>query len=436
MDYKQLTRLQQFWFGVLSLPISLGVVSVLTFVPTYYAIDVGIGLTAAGLIFAAGRIVDVVTDPIIGHLSDKTRSPWGKRLPWMIFGAVIFCPALYFVMSPIADMPIIFLAVLVGVFFTGLTLIDLPYSAVGLEISPFIHERTVLAAVKAMFQIVGALTASILILVYANDQGLALRHTALITIAFIGLGLICFWGLTPYKNQQEGSVTSTTSIRFSPRGALGKIGGYQDYKRLLLAFGLAQAGSAMSVGLTALLVLKQIKAPELTGAFIGILLIFTAIALPFWVNLSKKIGKQRSWRLGLMLGSGLMLVSFLFVGGSPWLFGVFCALFGFVVAGDVILPTTMLADIVSDKRQDTVHNQAGMMLGFKNAVSKLGFVVPMLFAFPILGALGVEQAETLNRTQQFTLLALYGFVPALLRITAWRTLRSQVQPLQAGPQKT
>lgn len=421
---RRLTLLQQLWFGVLSFPISLGVVSVLTFVPTYYAIDLGIGLTAAGLIFAGGRIIDVVTDPVIGHLSDETRSPGGKRLPWMIVGALILCPTLYAVMAPSGGLSLIAIAALIGLFFTGLTLIDLPYSAVGLEISPFIHERTVLASFKAAFQIVGALTASMLILFFASDQALALEMAAIIVILFIAVGLICFWRLTPYKNQQEASFTRNLSIGFSPRVALRKIGGDRDYKQLLLAFGLAQAGSAMSVGLTALLVLKQIGAPEMTGAFIGVLLIFTALALPFWTYLSKRIGKVESWQLGLLIGTGLMLMSFMFAGGNVWLFGIFCALFGFVVAGDVILPTTLLADIVSDAAEESVDNQAGAMLGFKNAVSKLGFVVPMLFAFPILGALGVEEAETLDRTQTFVLLALYGFVPAMLRMAAWWALRS------------
>lgn len=424
MIYRRLTPLQQLWFGVLSFPISLGVVSVLTFAPTYYAIDLGIGLTATGLIFAVGRVIDVVTDPLIGHLSDETRSPVGKRLPWMIIGAIILCPTLYCVMVPAGDPSLIALATLVAIFFTGLTLIDLPYSAVGLEISPFIHERTMLASVKAAFQIIGALTASMLILFFASDQALALEMTAIIVIIFVAVGLICFWRLTPYKNQQEASFTLKLSSGFSPIVSLRKIGRNTDYKRLLLAFGLAQAGSAMSVGLTALLVLKQIEAPELTGAFIGILLIFTALALPFWTYLSKRIGKAESWKFGLMIGSGLMLMSFLFVGGNILLFGAFCALYGFVIAGDVILPTTMLADIVSDKPDERVHNQAGAMLGFKNAVSKLGFVIPMLFAFPILGALGVEEAETLNQVQTIAILTLYGFVPALLRIAAWWALQS------------
>ena len=127
-----------------------------------------------------------------------------------------------------------------------------------------------------------------------------------------------------------------------------------------------------------------------------------------------------------------MLMSFLFVGGNVWLFGIFCALFGLVVAGDVILPTTLLADIVSDKPDDAASNQAGAMLGFKNAVSKLGFVLPMLFAFPILGAMGVEDADTLNRSQRIALIALYGFVPALLRMAAWWALGSEIRNMRSS----
>ena len=424
MTDRRLTWFQHLSFGLLSFPISLAVVSILTFVPTYYAIDLGIGLTAAGLIFAVGRILDVLTDPLIGHISDETRSPQGKRFPWMVLGALLFCPTLYFVMTPSGDASEIGLALGIALFFTALTLIDLPYSAVGLEISPFVHERTLLASVKAAFQIVGALSASLLILLFASDQAFAFEVTAILVLLFIVMGLIGFWRLTPYRNRQEASFTPTVSIGFSPRQAIGAINLDRDYKRLLLAFGLAQAGSATSVGLTALLVTKQIGSPELTGAFIGILLIFTAIALPVWSHLSKRIGKAESWQLGLLAGAVLMGASFLFTGGNIWLFGLFCALFGCVVAGDVIMPTTLLADIVSDKPAETAHNQAGAMLGFKNAVSKLGFVVPMLFAFPILGALGVEEAETLSPMQSFALLGLYGGVPALLRMAAWWALRS------------
>lgn len=421
-----LKPLQQFGLGFLSLPISLIMVSVLTFVPTYYALDLGLGLAATGLIFAMGRMLDVVTDPLIGHLSDGTRSPLGRRLPWMILGVLVLCPSIYGFMVPSTEPTTLLLAINVGLFFLAVTLLDLPFSAVGLEISPFIHERTIIAAVKAVFQILGALGAPILIVLFSEDLSQALQYTAYLSIGLILLGLISFVGLTPFRNQQAQSFTKSASLRFSPQSALKGIVIDSDYRRLLLAFGLAQAGSAMTVGLTALLVTKHFQAPQLTGAFIIIVLLASAAGLPLWVYASKRFGKARSWVMGLMAGVILMLFAFVFLGGPLWMFGLFCALFGLVVASDVILPTTILADIVSDDvSQEGETNDAGMMLGFKNAVSKLGFVGPMLLAFPVLGLLGVDQVETLSGPQYLALLGFYSFVPAGFRLMAlWVFSRS------------
>lgn len=415
----KLSAPQQFGLGFLSLPISLIVVSVLTFVPTYYALDLGVGLAATGLVFAAGRILDVVTDPLIGHLSDGMRSPLGRRLPWVMSGAIILCPSVYGFMVPSFEPTVFLLAMAVGLFFLAVTLLDLPFSAVGLEISPDTHERTIIAAVKAVFQIVGALAAPIIILLFADDMSGALKSTALITIVLILFGLVVFIGLTPIRNQQAQSFTPKTTFRFSISTALRGLMVSSAYKRLLLAFGLAQAGSAMTVGLTALLVAKHLKAPELTGAFIAIVLVASAAGLPIWVYASKRFGKTRSWQTGLVLGLILMLSAFLFLSGPLWMFGLFCALFGLIIASDVILPTTILADIVSDNPSvEGDANHAGMMLGFKNAVSKLGFVGPMLIAFPALGFLGVDQADALNRSQYVALLGFYAFVPAGFRMLA------------------
>jgi Na+/melibiose symporter-like transporter len=433
----KLTFLQQFGLGFLSLPISLIVISVLTFLPTYYALDLGVGLTATGLIFAVGRILDVVTDPLIGHASDATSSPAGKRLPWMLVGAVILCPTLYGVMTPSADISVTLLALMVGLFFLAVTLLDLPYSAVGLEISPFVHERTIIAAIKAVFQIIGALGAPLIILRFAENLSYGLRATAMTAIALILCGLVAFVILTPFKNRQQHSFTRKTQLHLSPANGLRRLFRDKAYSRLLAAFGFAQAGSAMTVALTALLLAKHYGTPELTGLFIAIVLLSSAAGLPLWVYAARRLGKKRSWQLGLLCGVVLMVAAALFLHGPLWLFGVFCCLFGLIVAGDVILPTTMLADIVSDETNGADHslagrNQAGAMLGFKNAVSKLGFVGPMLFAFPVLGLLNVETAETLSPMQYWVLISFYAFIPAGLRLIAIRIFSGSFRcPTQA-----
>jgi len=139
--------------GLSSTPIALASVVVLTFVPTFYAIDLDMGLGAIGMIFAAGRIMDVVTDPVIGHLSDQSSTRFGLRIPWIFLGGLLFVILTAAIFVPQADQSLMSTFIVVSLFFLTLTLIDLPYSAIGLELSEHAHERTSLATVKATFQV-------------------------------------------------------------------------------------------------------------------------------------------------------------------------------------------------------------------------------------------------------------------------------------------
>ena len=70
-------------FGSISMPVSLLAIGLFMFLPTAYAASSGIAMRDVGLIIFATRLWDFVTDPLVGWLSDKTRSRFGRRIPWM-----------------------------------------------------------------------------------------------------------------------------------------------------------------------------------------------------------------------------------------------------------------------------------------------------------------------------------------------------------------
>jgi MFS family permease len=78
-------------YGLLTMPVAMAGLTLLTFLPTYYAVDLGLGLSVVGIVFAAGRILDFITDPVIGHWSDQTRTRFGPRKPWMAGGVIGRC---------------------------------------------------------------------------------------------------------------------------------------------------------------------------------------------------------------------------------------------------------------------------------------------------------------------------------------------------------
>ncbi|MFK8035610.1 MAG: MFS transporter, partial [Hyphomicrobiales bacterium] len=97
---KSFSNWQLLCFGVLTTPIAMGGLALVMFVPTFYAIDMGLGLAFVGAVFVFGRVLDVVTDPLIGYFSDQTSSRFGPRIPWIIIGTPIYCLSVLLLFSP------------------------------------------------------------------------------------------------------------------------------------------------------------------------------------------------------------------------------------------------------------------------------------------------------------------------------------------------
>ena len=157
-DRRPLTRFNYISYGAPAAPLALAGLPLAVYLPVIYADSDGFGLSLAtvGLLMALSRISDVVTDPLIGYLSDKWKTRWGRRKPWVLAGTPIFALGLWFLFIPpfeFSDVTVfgatfsngyIWLVVMLTVFFIGSTIKDLPFSAWGAELSSDYHERTLI----------------------------------------------------------------------------------------------------------------------------------------------------------------------------------------------------------------------------------------------------------------------------------------------------
>lgn len=411
-----LNKKQLFAYGFLSMPIAWSSTLLITFVPTYYAINMGLGLGLVGGLFVAGRLLDVITDPLIGYASDRTRTRFGSRIPWMAVGAMIFIPLLLLLLIPPETISPVKAGLTICLFFIAYTLLDLPYSATGLELSPHRHERTILASVKAAFQVVGALAAAIIVALMPDTIATAFERSALLVAAFIALGLMLFMRGVPSYPQPRGRALSL-------KVALKTIWSEPRYRRLMAAFFLTQTGSALIFGLTALFILHNFGDGALTGIFVVLVLLSSALTLPIWLWASKRFGKIRVWKIALVAGAASLWLVPIIAPGNLIHFSVFCVLVGSVFGADAVLPTSLLADISDDLTTEDTGN-AAMMLGYKNALSKLGFIAPMGIAFPVLGLMGFDGELIVTDARRWVLIFFYALLPALLRISAYLVIKT------------
>ena len=107
-----------------SLITSVAALPMVLFVPAFYADQMGLPIAAVGMALAASRLLDVVTDPAIGVLSDRLRLPLGRRKPWMLLGTPLFMISLWKIFVPGETASALYLAGWSALLYLGFAMID------------------------------------------------------------------------------------------------------------------------------------------------------------------------------------------------------------------------------------------------------------------------------------------------------------------------
>ena len=164
---------------------------VLSFLTNYLNVPVGI----AGLLTTSVLIFDIITDPIVGYLSDRTNSRWGRRVPWMVIGAVILSGGIIGLFGVPQSFSIVGTIIWVGSFFAlatvGFTMVAIPYGATAGEMTQDPKERSSMMGFRMAFASVGILVGGAVIpqLAGGTREG---HFTAAIYIAPIII--LSIWG--------------------------------------------------------------------------------------------------------------------------------------------------------------------------------------------------------------------------------------------------
>lgn len=408
---RSLDNRQIFVYGILTMPFALTTLAVVVVLPTFYAVDRGLGLSLVGFVFAAASFIDVLLEPIVGHLSDKTRSRFGQRRPWLVVGAPCLAASTWLLFHPMAGSGLGYLVTACALFFLSYMIFEIPYACIGLEISPHIHERSLLAASRATFQVVGALAGSLIITISAGAE-LALSRLALIAAAVIFLGLVLLLLFVP---DRSGAVPPQ---RESFVSALKRVMAQKTFRRLILTFFLIQSANALFAGLAILFITQTAGDKALVGPALGIMILASAVFLPVWVYLSRRFDKKISWAISMVVSIALLLaVPLLGPGETPAILAL-CAIMGAVFGCDIVMPTSILADIVYVSDRSGQGRLGATFHAMKNASSKITFVIPVGIAFPLLDLAGFSSTGSNGPFQRHVLVFFFALLPAILRLGA------------------
>ena len=265
--------------------------------------EVQLSAAIAGTALLVGKIWDAVIDPLIGYLSDRTRSRWGRRRPYLLFFAIPFGAAfvLMFRNPGIADQTGKFIwAMLTYTFFcTVYSFTNIPYNSLLPEMTTDYNERTNISGYKQLFAVIGTLLGA----------GAAMPLMALFagkTAGFIGMSaifgflaalslLITFFSVREPKEVE--TVKKTSSILVSLKDV------FVNKPYMLLLFTWFANSTAVAIMQSMLIYYYKyliLDENSVTLAMIT-LLVVTMLTIPLWVWLAKKMGKKQAYIIGMTL---------------------------------------------------------------------------------------------------------------------------------------
>ncbi len=354
----------------------------------YFMTDVlSIEPSLAGLALLFPKIWDVISDPLMGFLSDRTKTSIGRRRPYLLVSAVPFGLSFLFLFwAPTyasEGARTLHVGLMFAIACTMFTVYNVPYASMVAEMTDDYHERTALTSFRMMAASLGVLLAGGLAmpLVAAGGGGApGYRFMGLtLGIAVAGFCLVAFFGTrrAPFRETASTPIPFGEQLRIAARN--------RPFIWLMLSYLLQSLGMGVLMAGLIYYVRFVMKLPESAMATIFPLLLVTAIAvMPLWVRVGRALGKIRAYRIGLVLLTLTLASLYLTPPGTAALFYAQIAFLGIGFSSFQLFPFAMLPDTVEYDEVRSGMRREGIFSGFWSSGQKMAYSVgPTIVGFAL-----------------------------------------------------
>lgn len=402
-----------------------------------YNVALGVNPAAVGTVLAAGRFWDALTDPLVGHWSDRVATRWGRRRPFIFLGAILsglFFAAMWLFPRDLSSSQ--YLAYFVAtsfLFYLALTIFSVPWYALGYELAGTYDERTRLMAFPTAIGPIGQILVGWL---YFFTQ-LDIFTDTIEGIRFVGLGagvVLMAFGVMPAFLVKERPIPAPARARQRPSLLAGVKAAAKNgaFVRLTVAFTLIVIGTSMVGGLGFYVHVYYLfggdtkAASVLVGWHTTIMLVCSILVTPLITKLSVRFGKKEIFMAGLVWGSARMVMLwFLLDPAHPWLVLLNGALWGIDNAAIFMLCHAMIADVCDIDELHHGSRREGLYGAIYGWVFKTGIALSFGVSGYILVGIGFDRglggdqaASTLSLMKTF-----YCVIPVLAFVAALTVFR-------------
>lgn len=416
-----LTPLNLLAYGALGLPLAALNLPLYVYLPAFYADDVGIGLATVGIVLFLARLIDTVTDPFIGEFGDRTRTRFGRRRPWMVAACPLLIVASLMLFIPGEGVGAVYLFLWTSLAYLAWTMMILPFTALGAELSGDYHERSRIAGAREGFVVVGIILAAALPILLGLDaeteRGAILEVLGWSMATLTPVTLLALLLLTP-----EPRLVEKKPIAFREGLRLAWQNG--PFLRLIAAYLLNGIANGLPATLFFLFVGDVLKIGSASGPLLLLYFVAGIVGIPIWLRISKAIGKHRAWAAAMLWASAMFVWAPFLGEGDLWPFVLICAFSGLSLGADMALPAAIQADVVDLDSEASGHQRTGLFFALWSMATKLSLALAVGIAFPLLDLIGFEAGGDNTAPALLGLALLYGLLPVVIKLAAtalvWR----------------
>lgn len=399
-------------YALPAFPLAILTLPLYVIVPKFYAEELGAPLAAVGLALLLVRIIDAVSDPLAGQLADKTRSRFGRRRIWVALALLPTALAGYLVFVPPAGAGAGYLFLWGTALSLAWTAMLVPYNAWGAELSASYAGRTRVMAFRETLVVLGTFAAIALAGALQKPGSLrpVLDAFALALVILLPLaGLFCLKFVPEPLDRSAGTLSFREGLPFLKAN--------RAFQRLLVAFFFNGLANGLPATLFLFYVGRVLGAEAAQGPLLVLYFLCGVIGVPFWLWLSNRIGKHRTWCFAMILACAGFLPAVFLDTGAVTAFAIVCVITGLALGADMILPGAQQADVIDLDTAESGAQRSGLYLAFWGLATKLALALAVGLAFPLLGWSGFE-AQGAGNAGLGMLAFLYAGLPVLLKIIA------------------
>jgi len=390
--------------------------TVAIFLPNFYTDELGITAGMLSWVFLIARIWDAITDPIMGHISDRTRTRWGRRRPYFLLSALPVWLFFYFIWSPSTSLSVngVFLHLLAFylLLYTFWTVFNIPYVSLGMELTPNYHERSRLFGLRQIFMLVGTVFGTLAPAFFAGIVGDKLNGYSRMALVIGGVNALLI--VVMFFTVRERVDSAKKEIYPFIKG-LGVTFRNRAFIILLLSYLTSMIGASFLSPLTIYFGKYVIQADWASKYIVIDYLAGSFLSIPIWIRMSRKIGKNKTWSIAMALGAVGSVIAFIIYHDGTWLrWFIFAFLLGMAAGCSMTLGPSIQADVIDSDELETGTRREGAFVGVWSFLDKAAVGLAVFIGLQGLDFIGYTPNIVQSPAVILGMKFLYTLLPGVL----------------------